>query len=509
MPKNDAAVVVGSGPNGLSAAITLAEAGREVVVLEALDRPGGAVATEELTLPGFHHDVFSAVYPAAAASPVFARWPLERHGLKWIHPEVCVAHVLGGDRAAALHRSLDATVDSLDELHPGDGERWRAFATPYLKHFSSVRRTLLSGFPPVRGPLGLLRGLGPAGALEFARIVLAPAMSLADELFESPGAKAWLYSSAMHGDVPPTGAGSAIAGAYLQLLGHAYGWPSPEGGAGRIADAMIGYLGELGGTVRTSAPVARVIVENGRTTGVEIAGGERVPASIVVADTTPAGLLRIAGHALEGRYKHGLRRYRYGAATIKVDWALSGPVPWTAPVAHRAGTVHVGGEDRDILRATAITGDPVLAEKPFMLTGQQTVHDPSRAPAGRHTFWAYTHGPHDVDYAAETERHVERMEARIEEFAPGFRDRILGRHVFSPADMQGRNDNLVRGDVGAGSYTLDQVVFRPVPSLAPYRTPVRGLYLGSASTFPGGAVHGIPGHAAARLAVNEARLPGR
>ena len=505
----NAAVVVGSGPNGLSAAITLAEAGRDVVVLEALDRMGGAVATEELTIPGFHHDVFSAVYPAAAASPVFARWPLERHGLKWIHPEVCVATVLGDDRAAVLHRSLEETADALDDLHPGDGQRWRAFATPYLRHWSAVRGTLLAGFPPVRGPMGLVRGLGVSGALEFARLLLAPAMSLADELFESPGAKAWLYSSAMHGDVPPTGAGSAIAGAYLQLLGHAHGWPSPEGGAGRLAGALAGHLRELGGTIRTSAPVTRAIVEGGKVTGVELAGGERVPGSIVVCDTTPRGLLRLAGHALEGRYRYGLRRYRYGAATIKVDWALSGPVPWTAPAARRAGTVHVGGTDQDILRATAITGEPVLAEKPFMLTGQQTVHDPSRAPAGQHTFWAYTHGPHEVDYGAETERHVERMEARIEEFAPGFRDRILGRHVYGPGGMEGRNANLVEGDVGAGSYTLDQVIFRPVPTLAPYRTPVRGLYLGSASTFPGGAVHGIPGHAAARLALAEARLPRR
>ncbi len=503
------AIVVGSGPNGLSAAITLAEGGRDVTVLEAAPRLGGGVLSEELTLPGFEHDVFSAVYPAGAASPVFARMPLERHGLTWIHPEVCVAHVLGEDRAAALHRSLDRTVDSLDALHPGDGSRWEGFAQPYLDHFDALRSTLLSGFPPVRGPAKLVRAFGVQGALEFARLLLTPAMSLADELFEGPGAKAWLYSSAMHGDVPPTGAGSGIAAAYLQLLGHAVGWPSPEGGSGRLAGALAGYLAELGGTVRTSAEVTRVVVERGRVVGVETADGERVSGSLVVADTTPGALLRMAGHGFDSRYRAALRRYRHGAATMKVDWALSAPIPWSAPVARRAGTVHVGGLDRDILRATAITGDHALADPPFMLTGQQTVADPTRAPAGQHTAWAYTHGPHEADWANETDRHVERMEARIETFAPGFRDTILARHVMGPADLERRNANLVGGDVGAGSYTLDQVVFRPLPSLAPYRTPLRGLYLGSAATFPGGAVHGVPGHAAARLALAEAKLPGR
>ncbi len=503
------AVVVGSGPNGLSAAITLAEAGRDVTVLEAAPRAGGAVATEELTLPGFHHDVFSAVYPAGAASPVFARWPLERHGLRWIHPEACVAHVLGEDRAAVLYRDLDATAASLDALEPGDGAAWRTFVEPYLRNFEAVRRTMLGGFPPVRGPLGLLRGLGLTGTLDFARLVLMPAMSLADELFRGPGARAWLYGSALHGDVPPTGAGSAIAGTYLQLLGHAVGWPSPEGGAGRLSGALLGYLDELGGRVRTGAPATRAIVERGRVTGVEVEGGERVPASLVIAATTPHELLRLAGDALKDGYTARLRRYRYGVATLKVDWALAAPIPWSAPAARRAGTVHVGGSDVDVLSATAVTGRDELADEPFMLTGQQSVADPTRAPDGQHTAWAYTHGPAGADWEAETDRHVERMEARIEAFAPGFRDAILARHVLGPADLANRNRSLVDGDVGAGSYTLDQVVFRPVPSLAPYRTPVRGLYLGSAAAFPGGAVHGVPGHAAARLALTEAKLPRR
>jgi phytoene dehydrogenase-like protein len=252
--------------------------------------------------------------------------------------------------------------------------------------------------------------------------------------------------------------------------------------------------------------VIRVIAERGRTTGVELEGGERIGAPLVIGDVTPHGLLALAGDALPGRYADALARFRYGASTLKVDWALSGPIPWEAPEAREAGTVHVGGSDVDVLRATAPTGEPRLADPPFMLCGQQSIADPTRAPAGQHTAWAYMHGPHAVDWEAQRERAVESMEARVEHFAPGFRDRILARHVQTPGDLQRRNANLVHGDVGGGSYTLDQVVFRPVPSLAPYRTPLRGLYIGSASAFPGGAVHGVPGHAAARLALTERRI---
>jgi phytoene dehydrogenase-like protein len=332
-----------------------------------------------------------------------------------------------------------------------------------------------------------------------------PAHSLAGDLFGGGGARAWLYGAAMHGDVPPHGAGSAIAAAYLNLLGHAVGWPSPEGGAGRLAGALVGCLRESGGEVRTRAPVREVTVERGRVTGVALEGGERLAARAVVADVTPHGLLALAGPALGGRYADGLRRYRYGPGTLKVDWALSGPIPWSAPECRAAGTVHVGGDEHEVLRAVAPAGDG-LAERPFLLCGQQSVADPTRAPAGQHTAWAYTHGPHGADWEGDRDRHVERVEAQVERFAPGFRERILARHVLTPGDLQRRNRNLVLGDVGAGSYTLDQVVFRPVPSLMPYRTPVRGLYLGSAATFPGGAVHGVPGYAAARQALVERRL---
>lgn len=498
------ALVIGSGPNGLAAAIALAGAGRAVCVLEAAEHAGGAVATEELTLAGFRHDTFSSVYPATAASPVFARMPLERHGLHWIHPRACVTHVLGDERAVALYRDLDATAASLDAEQPGDGDAWRAFASPYLRHFGALRATMLSGFPPVRGPLRLFAALGPRAMGDFARLVLMPAHALGHELFAGKGSRAWLYGAAMHGDVPPHGSGSAIAAAYLNLMGHAVGWPSPEGGAGRLADALVGHLGELGGAVRTGARAKRVVVERGRVVGVELEGGERVSGSLVLADVMPRALAALAGDALPSPYAAALRRYRPGPSTLKVDWALDGPIPWSAPAARESGTVHVGGSEADMLESTNLVSG--LPERPFLLLGQQSLADPSRAPAGKHTAWAYTHGPPGLDWSDQQDRHLERLEAQVERFAPGFRDRILARHVQGPADLQRRNANLVDGDVGGGSYGLDQVIFRPLPALSPYRTPVRGLYLCSSATFPGGAAHGVSGNAAARAALLDARL---
>jgi phytoene dehydrogenase-like protein len=486
------ALVIGSGPNGLAAAIRLAEAGRRVTVLEAADHWGGAVRTEELTLPGFRHDTFSSVYPAAAASPVFARMPLDRHGLEWVHPAACSAHPLPGGRAAVLYRDVAATAATLEALAPGDGERWAAFAGPLLDRFDAVRDTLLSGFPPLKGPLRLLRA---GGALRLARVLPEPATWLAGRLFHAGGARAWLYGAAMHGDTLPGRPGSAIAAAYLNLLGHAVGWPSPRGGAGKLADALVGHLRSLGGEVRTGALVTRVHASGRRVTGVELGGGERVGGDTVIADVMPHALARLAD--FPAWYRRLLGRYAYGPATLKLDWALDGPIPWENEAVRGAGTVHVGGDEPELLAAIAAAGRG-LPERPFLLLGQQTVADPTRAPEGRHTAWAYTHGPQDgVDWSG----HADRVEAQVERFAPGFRDRILARHVLSPADMQARDANLIGGDVGGGSYRLDQVVFRPVPALSPYRTPVKGLFLGSAAAFPGGAVHGVPGDAAARAAL--------
>ncbi len=500
------ALVIGSGPNGLAAAITLAKQGRSVLVLEARPIAGGAVATEALTLPGFLHDTYSAVHPAAAASPVFARMPLERHGLRWIHPPVAMAHPLAEGRAAALYRDLGRTAASLDQLSPGDGQRWQAFIAPYLKHFKAIRSTLFSGFPPVGGGLRLLLALRPTGTLEFTRLLLLPVAQLAHELFSSSGSAAWLYGSALHGDAGLDAPASGFTALYLQLLGHAVGWPSPAGGAGQLAAALVGYLQTLGGQVRTAAPVERILVQRQRVAGVQLVGGEVLLAPIVIGNVIPHGLLRLAEHALPARYSARLQRYRYGPPSFKVDWALSGPVPWQAAVARQAGTVHVGGDASEMRTSIAHQWAGALAERPFLLVGQQSLADPGRAPAGQHTVWAYTHPPAGIDWSSQRERMVERIEQHIEHYAPGFRDTILARHTLTPPELELQNRNLVQGDVGAGSYALDQLVFRPLPALFPYRTPIKGLYIGSAATFPGAAVHGVAGQAAARLALLETRL---
>ncbi len=499
------AVVIGAGPNGLAAAIRLAEAGHPVTVLEAADRPGGAVRTEELTLTGFRHDTFSAVYPAGAASPVFARMPLERHGLRWTQPEACYAHPLPGGRAVALFRDLDRTAASLDGVHAGDGERWRAFIEPMLDAFEAIRATMLGGFPPVAGALALIRDLGALGTARFAALVPTSMERLARRLFAGGGSRAWLYGSAAHGDVPMTAAGSAIAGVYLNLLGHAVGWPSPAGGAERLTDALVGYLRERGGDVRTGAAVESIEAAHGRVTAVRLAGGERIATGLVVADVMPHALAQLAAEGLPPAYRSLLCRYRYGQPTVKVDWALDGPIPWEAAEPRAAGTVHVAGGEDELAQAIAESHNR-LPDRPFLLVGQQSLADPSRAPAGKHTAWAYTHGPRPpVDWSDEVAPLVGRIEAQVERFAPGFRERILARHALSPGELERRDRNLVGGDVGGGSYRLRQVVFRPVPRLSPYRTPLQGLYLGSAAAFPGGAVHGVPGDAAARAALADPR----
>jgi len=503
-PRYDA-VVIGSGPNGLVAAITLARAGRSVFVVEAAPRLGGALATEELTLPGFHHDVFSAVHPAAVASPVLAELELERYGLRWIHPELAMVHPLPNRRAAVLSRDLVRTRTNLDALSPGDGARWQALAEPYLEHWEATRSTMLSGFPPAAGTAKLVAGLRPRGALEFARVMLMSADALAAEVFRGDGA-AWLYGSALHADAPLNASGSAIAGLWLNLLGHAVGWPSAEGGAGRVSDALADCLREHDGHTRTSSRAERVLARRGRVTGVRLAGGDTVQARIVITTTTPRGLVEVAGDALGDAYLRRMLRFRYGPQTVKLDWALDDAISWSNDDARRTGTVHVGGTVAELRGSLHEVAAGRLPEQPFLLCGQQSIADPSRAPAGKHTAWAYTHPPAGVGWARDGEPFADAIERQIERFAPGFRERILARHVMTPADLERRNENLVGGDVGAGSLELDQLVFRPLASLNPYATPLRGLYVGGASAFPGGSVHGVCGHAAAKAALRGARL---
>ncbi len=491
-------LVIGAGPNGLAAAIRLAEAGMETTVLEAQPQPGGAVRTEELTLPGFRHDTFSSVYPAGAASPVFARLPLADHGLDWVDPPVAMAHPLEDGSAVGLYRDVEATVASLEVQQPGDGRAWARFVAPYLRHFAAVRATMLAGFPPLAGPLQLLALGGPLPAAQFGLLVATPAQTLARRLFTAPGSRAWLLGAAAHADTPVGSPGSALAAFYLNLLGHVVGWPSPRGGAQALTDALVGHLRALGGQVICAAPVQRILTTGGRVTGVALADGRRYPGDAVLADVMPRALLEMTGDALRGWYRAGLTRFRQGPATVKVDWALDGPIPWSAPEARQAGTVHVGGDEASTV-ASLRAAD--LGRPPFLLVGQQSLADPTRAPAGQHTAWAYTHAAPRRGASLSSERSVPAIEDQVERFAPGFRRRILARHVLGPAELEARNANLVHGDVGGGSYRGLQSVFRPLPAVSPYRTPVAGLYLASAAAFPGGAVHGVPGDAAARAAL--------
>ena len=423
-----------------------------------------------------------------------------------MRPEIALAHPLLDGRAGALFADLDATVDNLNDLHAGDGDGWRHWVTPYLEHIEPLKKTLLGGFPPLLGGARLGLGLGLTGTLELARLLLMPASVLADELFGGPHAKAWLYGSVLHTDVPAEEAGSAIAGAYLQILGHATGWPSPRGGAQELTNAMVGYLESLGGVVRTSTSVERIVIGGRRVAGVVTAGGERIQAPVVIADTSPHALLGLAGKAMPQSYAERLERFRYGPRTVKIDWSLDGPTPFTAPEARRAGTVHVGGKAAAVSMQTADVKAGRISERPFMLFGQQSIADPTRAPAGRHTAWAYTRVPGQVVGVEAVTAHAERMTDQLERFAPGFRDVVRSRYVQGPQDLQAANVNLVGGDVGGGSYALDQTIFRPLPALVPYATPIKGLWLGSASTFPGGAVHAVPGWTAAGYAIAAARV---
>jgi phytoene dehydrogenase-like protein len=475
------AIVVGAGPNGLVAALVLARAGWGVTVLEAASTPGGGTRTDQLTLPGVLHDVCSAIHPLAVGSPAFrelATGPraLADHGLEWIHPEVPLAHPLDGGRAAVLARDVGSTADGLG----ADGAAYRRLFGPLVDAGFDLTDGLLSPFAiPPRHPLTLAR-YGFTG--------IRGAQSVARRRFETDAARALFAGLSGHSILPLDKPVTAGYGLMLGVLGHLVGWPLARGGSQRIADALVGLLADVGGKVACDTTVTSL--------------AELPVADAVLFDVTPRQLVSIAGNALPQRYKRSLTRFRYGPGVFKVDWALDGPIPWTNPQVSRAATVHVGGTLDEIVAAEAAPHARQHAERPFVLLAQPSLFDADRAPAGTHTAWAYTHGPQKgVDWVKDTPTVVERVEEQVERFAPGFRDRILARHVLSPAGLEGRNANLIGGDVGGGSYRLRQVVFRPVPKLSPYSTPLKGLYIGSAATFPGGAVHGVPGDAAAQAAL--------
>lgn len=460
------AIVVGSGPNGLAAAIVLAKAGLKTLLREAQPTVGGGLRSAELTLPGFIHDTCSAVHPLALSSPFFRSLPLAKLGLDWIQPQAPLAHPLGGGRAVVLERAIGATAAGLG----AGGRGWLKLHSKFVEDWGKLSGELLA--PPIRIPKH------PVLMARFGLRAIQPAASLARRALASIEARALFAGNAAHSFLALEAPGSAAFGLMLSAAGHAAGWPIVRGGSQRLADALAAYFRLLGGEIQTDAPVDHLE---------EVRG-----ARVVILDLTPRQVVRIGGSSLPEGYRRALERYRYGAAAFKVDWALDGPVPWSAPACARAATVHLGGTLEEIAASEAAHPRGEVSEYPFVLFVQPTLFDPSRAPAGKHIAWAYCHVPNGCTLNLTS--HIERQ---VERFAPGFRDRILARSIITPADFERRNANLVGGDINGGVMDLRQIVARPVPSLTPYRTPLGGVYLCSASTPPGGGVHGMGGFHAA------------
>jgi phytoene dehydrogenase-like protein len=462
------AVVVGAGPNGLTAAITLAESGLSVRVYEARSQVGGGASTEELTLPGFRHDPCSAVHPLGAGSPVFTRFPLRRHGLRWVRPEFPMAHPFPRGDAAVLARSARATAERLGP----DAATYRRLVEPLVDHWWELAPEILR--PPLLSAPRHLRSLarfGLPGAL--------PAGALA-RIFRGQRARGLLAGLAGHVMAPLTSPGTAGVALLFALAAHAVGWPIPRGGSQALSDALTGYLRELGGEIQT---------------GTRVTGWNQLPrARAYLFDVSPTALATLAEAELPASYLNRLRKYRYGPGVFKVDYAIDGPVPWVNPECRQAGTVHLGASLREIRNALSEVHSGRVPDPPFLITAQPSVDDSCRAPGDNQVFWVYAHVPPgwQGDLTA-------AIENRIESFAPGFRDRILARATRSPAELQAHNPNYVGGDIACGAFTGTQVLFRPLVTRIPYATPNPRLYLCSAATPPGPGVHGMCGYHAALI----------
>jgi phytoene dehydrogenase-like protein len=468
-PQRYDAVVIGSGPNGLSAAIELARAGRSVIVYESRDTIGGGARTAELTLPGFRHDVCSAIHPMAAASPFFQSLPLGEHGLEWIHPDIPLAHPLDDGTAALLERSIEKTAQTLGP----DASHYARWIRPFVAHWEWLARDAMR-------PLGLPRH--PLLLARFGLRAIRPAAGLARSSFRGELARALFAGLAGHSVLPLEKPASAAIGLMLAVAGHASGWPMPRGGAQAISDALASYLKSLGGIIET---------------GVRVSSIRELPTTgPVLFDTGPRQLLEIARQELPVGYQRRLEKYRYGFGVFKLDWALDGPIPWKSEACRSAGTIHLGGTLDEIAESERVVAAGQHAERPYVLVCQQSLFDSSRAPAGKHTGWAYCHVPN-----GSTADRSEAIENQMERFAPGFRDLVLARHSINSQWLESYNANCVGGDVTGGATDLGQLFFRPTLRAVPYRTPNPRILLCSASTPPGGGVHGLCGYYAARAAL--------
>jgi phytoene dehydrogenase-like protein len=473
--KNKTAYVIGSGPNGLTAAIHLAQAGMDVTVLEAQATLGGATRTLPLTLPGFLHDVCSAAHPMAVSSPVFNALPLEQHGLKWIHPEAPLAHPLDDGSAVTLERSLEDTATRLGV----DGPRYRRVVYPLVRYWERLAGEILQPLHFPAHPYLLAR---------FGILAPWPAASMARRLFKTVAGRAIFAGVAAHSMLPLERVFSSAITWPLMIAAHAAGWPIARGGSQSIANALASYLESLGGHIQLDTDVRSL--------------DELRDANVILCDVTPRQLLRIAGDRLPKRYRRKLRAYRYGPGVFKMDWALRAPIPWKSPECSRAATVHLGGTLEEIAASERAvwpgTAPAQSVDRPYVLLVQPSLFDPTRAPQGMHTAWAYCHVPHGSN-----EDVSGRIESQVERFAPGFRAAIVARCIMNAADLERHNANLIGGDIAGGQQGLSQLFTRPTASL--YRTPVKGLYLCSSSTPPGAGVHGMCGHNAARCALADLR----
>jgi len=463
------AIVIGSGPNGLAAAITMAQAGRSVLVVEAQNTIGGGTRSAELTIPGFVHDVCSAVHPMAVASPFFRGLPLAAHGLEWIEPATPLAHPLDDGTAVVLEHSVAQTARGLGE----DGQRYTKLVTPLIAAWPKVESFAM-------GPIALPRH--PFAAARFGWAAMRSASGFAHKYFRGARARALFAGLAAHAILPLERMPSAAIGLVIGIAAHRGGWPFARGGSQSIANALASYLFSLNGEIVTDFSVDSL--------------EDLPPAGAVLCDVTPRQLLAIAGDALPPGFRAALTQYRYGPGACKVDWALDGPIPWRAEACRRAGTVHVGGTFEEIAAAELAAWTQRASEKPFVLLAQPTVCDPTRAPAGKHVAWGYCHVPNDsrADMS-------DRIEEQIERFAPGFRKLILKRNVITASEMHLHNANLVGGDIGGGAVDLKQLFLRPTRRF--YRTPAKGIYFCSSSTPPGPGVHGMCGHLAACAALQD------
>lgn len=507
------AVIIGAGHNGLVAANLLTDAGWDVVVCEATGHTGGAVRSAEVTAPGYLSDLFSAFYPLSAASPVLQALELGNHGLRWSHAPDVLAHVLPDDRSVVLSRDAQRTAQSLDSFHAGDGQAFLKIAEQWEDIGHQVLKALFRPFPPVGPTLGLLRQLGVADALRLARMAVLPVRRFGEENFRGEGGPLLFAGNALHADLSPDGAGSALYGWLLTMLGFTEGFPVPIGGAGRLADSLVSRLKRGGGVVRVDSPVRSILIEDGAAVGVRLESGEVLRARRAVLADVPAPQLYKelvgVGH-LPRRMVDDLETFQWDMSTLKIDWALSAPVPWTAREVAGAGTVHLGVDLdglTDYAADLATRRDP---RNPFLLFGQMTTSDATRSPAGTESTWAYTHLPQAAANDPErVERQVQRVLDVMERHAPGFGSLVVGQNVQSPAHLQQQNPSLVGGAINAGTAQLhQQLVFRPVVGLGGAATPIDRLYLAGASAHPGPGVHGGPGANGARAALARAGALG-